>query len=175
MNPENYDPPTFEEVMREKEDTITALRAEVERLNGQAAYWEAIARKGEKREEALEAEIAARDAEVRALREKVDELLTACDDSDGAQYGTIATKFVRAVLQGESRQRGDGGKYGAALHQNLTDRAWQALRDWLNGVDKGEMDAWSSKCLNDCADAWQDGYEHGERATLKMIAEDGRP
>jgi hypothetical protein len=25
----------------------------------------------------------------------------------------------------------DGGKYGAALHQNLTDRAWQALRDFL--------------------------------------------
>lgn len=30
MNPENYDLPTFEEVIREKEDTITALRAEVE-------------------------------------------------------------------------------------------------------------------------------------------------
>ena len=29
MNPENYDLPTFEEVIREKEDTITALRAEL--------------------------------------------------------------------------------------------------------------------------------------------------
>jgi FtsZ-binding cell division protein ZapB len=55
-------------------DTITTLRAEVERLNRQAAYWEAIARKGEKREEALEAEIADRYAEVRALREDAERM-----------------------------------------------------------------------------------------------------
>jgi hypothetical protein len=116
---------------------VTALRAEVEVLKGLDSY-------AANKIEELRSQLSARDAEVRALREKVDELLTACDDSDGAQYGTIATKFVRAVLQGESRQRGDGGKYGAALHQNLTDRAWQALRDFLNGTPE----QWAKHALN---------------------------
>ena len=62
MNPENYDPPTFEEVMREKEDTITALRSEVEKGRALAMLaHDTIA--------ALEAQLSARDADVRALRQ----------------------------------------------------------------------------------------------------------
>jgi hypothetical protein len=121
MNSENYDPPTFEEVMREKEDTITALRAEVADLHLQldAAGIEDMRREiaflRDGRDvavslcESLGNELAARNAEVRALREKADELLQACDDSDGAQYGTLATKFVRAVLlTGELGPGGEG-------------------------------------------------------------------
>ena len=75
MNPENYDPPSFEEVMREKEDTITALRAEVERLTKNEDHLRKTAggwfdRAHERRLEAdeLRSQLSARDAEVESLK-----------------------------------------------------------------------------------------------------------
>jgi hypothetical protein len=86
---------------------ITALRAEVAdlRLQLDAQAIEANYARADIND--LRMTLSARDAEVRALREKADELLRACDDSDGAQYGTLATKFVRSVLTGEP---GPGGE-----------------------------------------------------------------
>lgn len=61
MNPENFDQPTFAEILQTYEDAITALRAEV-------ATGRALAMEAYNRIVALDAQLSARDAEVRALR-----------------------------------------------------------------------------------------------------------
>lgn len=40
-------------------------------------------------------------------------------------------------------------------------RAWQALRDWLNGVDDGEMVAWNICACNEYERGLADGYTEG--------------
>lgn len=56
---------------------------------------------------------------------------------------------------------GDGGKYAAALNQNLTDRAWQALRDFLNGTPE----QWQARCEQRRDAGYHngraDGFAHG--------------
>jgi hypothetical protein len=42
-----------------------------------------------------------------------------------------------------------------------TARAWQALRDFLNGVDDGEMADWQARCEDARGDGYDDGYERG--------------
>ena len=90
MNPENYDPPTFEEVMQEKEDTITALRDEVEVRKDMLALSESTV-------DLLRSQLSARDAEVEKLKrdlvrqiawknEAQDELEDICNELPGVAF-----------------------------------------------------------------------------------------
>jgi hypothetical protein len=139
----------LEGVAVKQQDEIAALRAEVERLNGYAAYWEAIARKGETREEALEAEIdaVARRAQIHfeAMQVERDDLRSQLSARD-AEVRALRDERDLLVIN----YANDG-----VLAQNERDRAWQALRDFLNGTPE----QWAEREADAYADGENDGYD----------------
>lgn len=111
MNPENYDPPSFEEVMREKEDTITALRAEVERLGRYTDNAQGQVAQHVKEINALRSQLSARDAEVRALRFALQDAVALLENADCSDGYCLCGNEVAMHTQSDNHAPVDNGDY----------------------------------------------------------------
>lgn len=83
----------------EAASTIEALCAEVERLTANATETDAAVTWATTHVTAIIAERDALRAENERLREALEKLCESADDSDGCQYGTLATHFVRNIVR----------------------------------------------------------------------------
>lgn len=79
------------------EHHTAAKDAEIEALRAEVDEWKAVAEwEGEQHDRVFK-EARALNERAERLAEALHRLEEACDDSDGAQYGTLGTSFVRDV------------------------------------------------------------------------------
>lgn len=86
-------------------------------------------------------------AETKTLRKAADELLEACDTSDGCRYGTLSTSFIRQVL-------GERGTDRDALIAQLElerDEMNAALRDCLLLASRHRHEEWAQHVMRFCS------------------------